>query len=223
MEDVLETYKLPFNPARPVVCLDETNRQLIGETRNPLPAQPGQPALYDYEYVRNGVADLFMLFEPLAGRREVKVTESRTRKDFAACLRDLAYTHYREAEKIVLVMDNLNTHTLASLYAAFPPSEARRLAERFEIHYTPKHGSWVKCHFLYTIFFQNSGLIIQEFEDYLNFPETYQELLGPRLEDYIEMSEVFLDFADDVYGDYQGLWFNSILPVMSLYYLPVQN
>jgi hypothetical protein len=143
MEDVLETYKLPFNPVRPVVCLDETNRQLIGETRKPLPVQAGQAAIYDYEYVRNGVADLFMLFEPLSGRREVKVTESRTRQDFACCLRDLACTHYPLAEKIVLVMDNLNTHTLASLYAAFPPSEARRLAERFEIHYTPKHGSWL--------------------------------------------------------------------------------
>jgi hypothetical protein len=143
MEDVLETYTLPLNPQRPVVCLDETNRQLIGETRTPLPTQPGQVAIHDYEYVRNGVTDLFMMFEPLSGRREVKVTESRTRQDFAACLRDLAFTHYPDAEKIVLVMDNLNTHTLASLYATFPPAEARSLAERFEIHYTPRHGSWL--------------------------------------------------------------------------------
>jgi hypothetical protein len=143
MEDVLETYTLPFDPKRPVVCLDETNRQLIGETRTPLPVQPGQPALHDYEYVRNGTADLFMLFEPLSGRREVLVTKSRTRRDFALCLQDLACTHYPLAGKIILVMDNLNTHTLASLYTAFPPREARRLAERFEIHYTPKHGSWL--------------------------------------------------------------------------------
>jgi hypothetical protein len=103
MEDVLETYTLPFNPARPVVCLDETNRQLIGEIKKPLPVKPGHPAIHDYEYVRNGVADLFMMFEPLSGRREVKVTESRTRQDFAACLKELACTHYPDAEKIVLV------------------------------------------------------------------------------------------------------------------------
>jgi hypothetical protein len=143
MEDVLEIYKFPFDPKRPVVCLDETNRQLIGETREPLPVRPGQPAIYDYEYVRNGVVDLFMMFESLCGRREVKVTESRSHQDFAGCLRDLACTHYPQAEKIVLVMDNLNTHTLASLYATFSPQEARELAERFEIHHTPKHGSWL--------------------------------------------------------------------------------
>jgi hypothetical protein len=143
MEDVLETYTLPFTPKRPVVCLDETNRQLIGETRKPLPVKPGQPVIHDYEYVRNGVADLFIMFEPLSGRREVKVTESRTRQDFAACLKDLAWIHYPEAEKIVLVMDNLNTHNLDSLYTAFQPQEARTLAERFEIYYTPKHGSWL--------------------------------------------------------------------------------
>jgi hypothetical protein len=143
MEDVLETYTLPYDPARPVVCLDETSRQLIGETRTPLPARPGQAAVYDYEYVRNGVADLFMAVEPLCGRREVMVSETRTRKDFARCLRDLAERHYPGAEKIVLVMDNLNTHSLSSLYAAFPPVKARSLAERFEIHHTPKHGSWL--------------------------------------------------------------------------------
>jgi hypothetical protein len=143
MEDVLETYTLPYNPKRPVVCLDETNRQLIGETRTPIPAKPGQPAIYDYEYVRNGVADLFMMVEPLGGLREVMVSSSRTRKDFARCLWELACRHYPDAEKIILVMDNLNTHSLASLYAAFPPEQARFLAERFEIHYTPKHGSWL--------------------------------------------------------------------------------
>jgi hypothetical protein len=130
-------------PHRPVVCLDKTNRQLIGETRKPLPVKPGQPAIHDYEYVHNGVADLFMMFEPLVGRREVKVTGSRTRQDFAAYLKDLAGIQYPDAEKIVLVMDNLNTHNLASLYTAFQPQEARNLAEGFEIHYTPKHGSWL--------------------------------------------------------------------------------
>jgi hypothetical protein len=143
MEDVLETYTLPYNPKRPVVCLDETNRQLIGETRTPIPAQPGQPAVYDYEYVRNGVADLFMMVEPLGGRREVMVSSSRARTDFARCLRELADHHYPDVEKIILVMDNLNTHSLASLYTAFPPEQARSLAERFEIHHTPKHGSWL--------------------------------------------------------------------------------
>jgi hypothetical protein len=143
MEDVLEVYTLPYDETRPVVCLDETNRQLIEEIKQPCPVQPGQPALYDYEYTRNGVANLFMMFEPLSGRREVKVTERRTGNDFAYCLQDLADTHYPGAEKIVLVMDNLNTHTLASLYATFEPETALRLAQRFEIHHTPKHGSWL--------------------------------------------------------------------------------
>jgi hypothetical protein len=143
MEDVLEVYKLPYTQKRPVVCLDETNRQLIGETRTPRPVQPGQPAQYDYEYTREGVANLFMMFEPLAKRRQVRVTQRRTRKDFAYCLRDIAERQYPDAEKIVLVMDNLNTHSLSSLYAAFEPQTARNLCERFEIHYTPKHGSWL--------------------------------------------------------------------------------
>ena len=143
MEDVLEVYKLPYDEKRPVVCLDETNRQLIEETRTPRPFRPGQAALYDYEYARNGVANLFMMFEPLAHRREVAATERRTAQDFAHCLRDLAETQYPDAEKIILVMDNLNTHSLSSLYAAFEPDKARRLCERFEIHYTPKHGSWL--------------------------------------------------------------------------------
>jgi hypothetical protein len=143
MEDVLEVYQLPYDEKRPMVCFDETNRQLIGETRIPRPARPGQPARYDYEYVRNGVSNLFMMFEPHAARREVKATARRTAVDFAHCLRDLAETHYPDAEKIVMVMDNLNTHSLASLYAAYEPGLARRLAERFEIHYTPKHGSWL--------------------------------------------------------------------------------
>jgi hypothetical protein len=143
MEDVLEVYKRPYDEKRPVVCLDETNRQLIGEILTPRPVKPEQAALYDYEYVRNGVGNLFMMFEPLAAQREVKVTERRTQKDFAFCLRYLAEKRYPDAEKIVMVMDNLNTHSLASLYAAFEPEIALRLAQRFEIHYTPKHGSWL--------------------------------------------------------------------------------
>jgi hypothetical protein len=143
MEDVLEVYKLPYNEKRPVVCLDETNRQLIEEIQTPRPTCPGQTALYDYEYIRNGVANLFMMFEPLAKRRQVRVTERRTSKEFAHCLQHLAQIQYPDAEKIILVMDNLNTHSLSSLYAAFEPETARRLCERFEIHYTPKHGSWL--------------------------------------------------------------------------------
>lgn len=143
MEDVLEVYKRPYDPRRPVVCLDETSKQLIGEVQRPVSAAPGQAAHYDYEYVRNGVANLFMIFEPLAGQREVAVTERRTRTDYAACLRRIADEFYPEAAVIVLVQDNLNTHTPASLYEAFEPAEARRLMERFEWHYTPKHGSWL--------------------------------------------------------------------------------
>jgi hypothetical protein len=143
MEDVLEVYHRPFDATRPQVCLDETSKQLVGEVVQPLPAEPGQPERFDYEYVRNGTANLFMISEPLAGWRHVMVTERRTAKDFAEALRWLAEDVYREAERIVLVMDNLNTHKLASLYEAFPPEQARRIAERFEVHHTPKHGSWL--------------------------------------------------------------------------------
>ena len=143
MEDVLEVYKKPYDPLCPVVCLDETNRQLIGEVAQPIPMAAGRPQIYDYEYVRNGTANIFMMFEPLAARRYTAVTDTRTKIDFSHCLRDLSDMYYPHAEKIVIVMDNLNTHSLASLYEAFAPSEARRLAERFEIHYTPKHGSWL--------------------------------------------------------------------------------
>jgi hypothetical protein len=143
MEDVLEVYKRPQDPERPVVCLDETSKQLVGETRKPILATPGQPERIDYEYERHGTANLFMMFEPLAGWRWVKVTERRTAVDFAEVLRELSDVHYPDVQKIVLVMDNLNTHKPASLYEAFAPTEARRLAERFEIHYTPKHGSWL--------------------------------------------------------------------------------
>jgi hypothetical protein len=143
MEDVLEVYKRPYDPKRPVVCLDETSKQLIDEVQMPVLAAPGQVAHYDYEYVRNGVANLFMISEPLAGQREVEVTDRRTKKDYAQCLRKIADEMYPNAEKVVLVQDNLNTHSPASLYEAFEPAEAKRLADRFEFHYTPKHGSWL--------------------------------------------------------------------------------
>ena len=143
MEDVLDVYKRPYDPNRPRVCLDETSKQLIGETRIPVSAMPGREARYDHEYQRNGTVNLFMVFEPLAGRRHVKVTERRTKKDWAGCVREMVDEMYPAAERIVLVMDNLNTHTPASLYEAFPPREAKRIADRLEIHYTPKHGSWL--------------------------------------------------------------------------------
>ena len=143
MEDVLAVYTRPHDPARPLVCLDESSKQLIGETRVPIPMKPGRPARVDYEYERNGTANLFMLFAPLEGWRHVKVTESRTAIDYAHVLRDLADLHFAKASKIVLVQDNLNTHAPSSLYEAFPPAEARRLIERFEWHYSPKHGSWL--------------------------------------------------------------------------------
>ena len=143
MEDVLDVYKRSYNPKRPMVCLDETSKQLIGETRIPVTASPGQPARYDYEYKRNGVANLFMIFEPLIGKRRVKVTERRTKIDWAYCVREMVDQIYPDAEQIVLVMDNLNTHNKSSLYEAFEPAEAKRIADKLEIHYTPKHGSWL--------------------------------------------------------------------------------
>ncbi len=143
MEDVLDVYLRPYDPQRPLVCMDETSKQLLGETRPPMAVAPGRAARQDYEYVRNGVANLFMFFEPLASRREVKVTERRTKVDWARSVRELVDEHYPEAERVVLVMDNLNTHTPASLYEAFPPAEAKRIAQRLEIHHTPKHGSWL--------------------------------------------------------------------------------
>jgi hypothetical protein len=143
MEDVLEVYHRPYDPKRPLVALDEASKQLVGEVAQPLPPEPGQPERFDYEYVRNGTANLFMISEPLLGGRSVQVTERRTAKDFAEVLRWLAEEVHPDAEKIVLVMDNLNTHKLASLYEAFPPEQARRIAARLEVHHTPKHGSWL--------------------------------------------------------------------------------
>jgi hypothetical protein len=143
MEDVLDVYARPYDAARPVVGVDEGGKQLIGDVREPLPVRPGSPAKQDSEYQRGGMANLFMAFEPLAGRRFVEVTERKTAVDFARFLRRVSDEMYPRAERIVLVCDNLNTHAPASLYEAFEPAEARRLAERFEWHYTPKHGSWL--------------------------------------------------------------------------------
>lgn len=143
MEDVLEVYLRPPDPARPLVCMDEASKQLVKETRLPQPAQPGQPARYDAEYERAGVRNLFLAVAPLDGWRTVQVTEHRTRTDWAAFMRTLADTTYPTAERIVVLQDNLNTHGPASFYEAYPPAEARRLTERFEFHYTPKHGSWL--------------------------------------------------------------------------------
>ena len=143
MEDVLDTYAKPYDPSRPVVGVDEGGKQLIGEVREPLPVRPGSPAKSDSEYVRHGTANLFMAFEPLIGQRHVQVTERKTSVDFAHFLRALSDEYYPQASRIVLVCDNLSTHTPAALYEAFEPAEARRLAERFEWHYTPKHGSWL--------------------------------------------------------------------------------
>ena len=143
MEDVLEVYTRPYDPTRPVVCLDETSKQLVAETRTPLPAEPGQPQRVDYEYERQGTANLFMAVEPLAGQRYVTVTDRRTAVDFARIVKDLLEVRYPHADKVVLVLDNLNTHKPAALYQAFEPAVAWRLLERLEIHHTPKHGSWL--------------------------------------------------------------------------------
>ncbi len=143
MEDVLDVYQRPEDPRRPVVCLDETSRQLLGHARMPTLPAPGRPARHDPEYVRGGVANIFLVTAPLRGWRQVHVSDRRTRIDFASCVKALVDSHYPTAERIVLVMDQLNTHSPASLYEAFPPAEAKRLADKLEIHYTPKHGSWL--------------------------------------------------------------------------------
>lgn len=143
MEDVLDVYTRPYDPRRPQVCLDEISLQLLGDVAEPVPMQPGRTAREDYEYTRHGTANLFLCYEPLRNWRHITVTERRTKIDWAHCIKDLVDVHYPEAERIVLVMDNLNTHSPASLYEAFPPVEAKRLADRLEIHHTPKHGSWL--------------------------------------------------------------------------------
>jgi len=143
MEDVLDIYSRPYDPKFPVVCMDESSMQLIGEVRQPIPAAPGHPVLMDDEYVRNGVANIFIEVEALAGQRKVKITATRTRIDWAHFTQEMLEERYPEADKVILVMDNLNTHNVASLYTAFPPEKAKALADRLEIHYTPKHGSWL--------------------------------------------------------------------------------
>jgi hypothetical protein len=143
MEDVLAVYRRPFDPEFPLICMDETSKQLTRETRKPLQTGPGKSTRYDYEYERNGICNLFMFYEPFKGERHVMVTQRRTKVDWAIQIRDLLDNHYSKAKKIILVMDNLNTHKGASLYETFPPEEARRLYERLEIHHTPKHGSWL--------------------------------------------------------------------------------
>ena len=143
MEDVLEVYKRPYDPTQPVVCMDEISKQLVSETRQPLPAQPGQVQRYDYEYRREGVCNLFMFFEPLRGWRHLKVTQRRTRRDWAWAMKELVDVYYPDAQCITVVLDNLNTHTGASLYETFEPAEARRIWQRLDLHYTPKHGSWL--------------------------------------------------------------------------------
>jgi hypothetical protein len=143
MEDVLEVYTRAYDPKQPQICMDETSKQLLADLLEPIPAQPGQPRRVDYEYKREGVADLFMFFEPLTGKRYVKVTDQRTRKDWALAMKELSDEIYPHADQIVVTMDNLNIHTPISFYETFEPDEARRLIERFEFHYTPKHGSWL--------------------------------------------------------------------------------
>lgn len=143
MEDVLAVYKRPYDPKRPLVCMDESSKQLLADTRTALPMEPGQLLRYDYEYVRQGVANLFMFFTPLENKRRIKITDHRCRTDWAEAMKELSDEDYPDAEKIVVVMDNLNTHSPISFYETFPPEEARRLIERFEFHYTPKHGSWL--------------------------------------------------------------------------------
>jgi transposase len=143
MEDVLDVYTRPYDARYPTVTMDEKPVQLIGETRRPMRAKPGSEQRIDFEYKRNGVANLFMFFEPLAARRHVLVRDQRTGKDWAECMRELVEIHYPDAERITVVLDNLNTHRLASLYEVFEPVEARRIAQKLEIHYTPKHGSWL--------------------------------------------------------------------------------
>ena len=143
MEDVLDVYTRPLDPRRPLVCLDEASTQLLADVTPPLPPTPGHAAREDYEYKRYGTASLFLCYAPLLGQRHVTASARRTKVDFAQVVKDLLDVHYPDAEAVVLVMDNLNTHTPASLYEAFPPAEAKRLADRLEIHYTPKHGSWL--------------------------------------------------------------------------------
>ena len=143
MEDVLDVYKRPYDEKRPVVCVDETNKQHIKETRKPIPAKPRKPERFDTEYERDGTSNIFLSFEPLTGKRNLKITDHRKRIDWAHFIKEMVDNDYPDVEKIVLVMDNLNTHAGASLYETFEPTEAKRILDKLEIHYTPKHGSWL--------------------------------------------------------------------------------
>lgn len=143
MEDVLDVYKRPYDEKKPVVCMDETNKQQLKEVRAPIPIEPGKPERFDTEYERNGTSNIFISFEPLKGKRRLKVTDNRKRTDWANFIKEIVDIDYPHAEKIVLVMDNLNTHSGASLYETFEPAEAKRILDKLEIHYTPKHGSWL--------------------------------------------------------------------------------
>lgn len=143
MEEVLDIYKKPYDPQHPVVCVDEMSMQLIGEVREPLPTAPGHPLQYDTEYTRNGTVNIFMTFEPLAGKRVTQVTDQRTKIDWARYMKALVDTHYPDAESLCVMLDNLNTHNKSSLYEAFEPMEAKRIADKLDLHYTPKHGSWL--------------------------------------------------------------------------------
>ena len=143
MEEILDLYAQPIDAKRPLVCMDETSKQLLADVREPLPMEPGQPARYDSEYERHGVNNLFLAFAPLLAWRTVTVTDHRTKLDWASFVKDLVDVHFPTAEAITLVVDNLNTHTIASLYEAFEPAEAHRIARKIDLHYTPKHGSWL--------------------------------------------------------------------------------
>jgi len=143
MEDILDVYKRPYDEKHPVICMDESNKQLTKETRISIPAEPGKPGRYDTEYERNGTGNIFLACEPLAGKRQIKITDHRKKTDFAEFIKELVDVHYPNADKIALVMDNLNTHNGSSLYEKFEPSEAKRILDKLEIHYTPKHGSWL--------------------------------------------------------------------------------
>jgi hypothetical protein len=158
MEDVLDLYAEPYDPKRPVVCFDERPVQLISEVRQPLPPEPGQPERFDYEYQRNGTCNLFTYFEPLAGWRHVEVTNHRTKKDFANCMKNLVDVHFPDADLIRVVIDNLNIHTPAALYETFDAAEAREILKKLELHYTPKHGSWLNWEASATAKAPNSAL-----------------------------------------------------------------
>jgi len=143
MEAILDIYQRPYDAAHPIVCMDELNKQLVSETRQPLPAIPGKAARYDFEYKREGVANAFIFFEPLGNRRRITIRAQRTHREWALLIKELVDVHYATAKRITLILDNLNTHTGASLYKVFPPAEARRILERLDLQYTPKHGSWL--------------------------------------------------------------------------------